>query len=263
MPKERDPRRKEAFELYSQSKGSAKLKDIAEQLGVAEGTVRGWKNKDSWEAKLNGTFQKNKWNVPNRRGGQPGNKNAIGNKGGGAPVGNQNSIKHGLFSKYLPKETLEIVYQLQDTSPIDLIWMNIELQFAQIIRSMQIMHVENKDDMTKELKRQKKTDTGWEKEYELQFAWDKHASFLTAVSRAMGTLNGLVKQFDEMAKGDDERRLKLEHMQISIAKSKAELAQINGDTEGNAHEQVNSYVEALNSQVEDVFADEVLEDEEA
>jgi hypothetical protein len=30
-----------------------------------------------------------------KRGGQPSNKNAVGNKGGGAPLGNKNARKHG------------------------------------------------------------------------------------------------------------------------------------------------------------------------
>lgn len=34
-----------------------------------------------------------------RRGGQPGNKNAAGNKGGGAPLGNRNAVKHGGYAR--------------------------------------------------------------------------------------------------------------------------------------------------------------------
>lgn len=33
------------------------------------------------------------------RGGQPGNKNAAGNKGGGAPRGNRNAVKHGGYAR--------------------------------------------------------------------------------------------------------------------------------------------------------------------
>ena len=36
-----------------------------------------------------------------KRGGQPGNKNALGNKGG-APIGNQNARKLGIYSRYNP-----------------------------------------------------------------------------------------------------------------------------------------------------------------
>ncbi|MGG2081673.1 terminase small subunit [Lysinibacillus pakistanensis] len=61
MARARDPKRNKAYGLYKASNGDIKLKDIAEQLGIAEGTVRGWKNKDKWDEKLeaesNGTFQ--------------------------------------------------------------------------------------------------------------------------------------------------------------------------------------------------------------
>jgi len=61
MARARDPRRDQAYDIYKAHNGDIKLKDIAEQLGISEGTVRGWKNKDSWddrlEAESNGTFQ--------------------------------------------------------------------------------------------------------------------------------------------------------------------------------------------------------------
>ncbi|WP_353057249.1 terminase small subunit [Brevibacillus sp. MER 51] len=49
MARARDPNRDKAYEIWKQSNGDIKLKDIAEQLGISEGTVRGWKNKDKWE----------------------------------------------------------------------------------------------------------------------------------------------------------------------------------------------------------------------
>ncbi|ASC83612.1 hypothetical protein CDA59_14735, partial [Bacillus subtilis] len=55
-----------------------------------------------------------------------------------------------------------------------------------------------------------------EEEYEFQFAWDRHATFLNAQSRAMGELRGLIKQFVLLAHEADERRLKLEQMRLNI-----------------------------------------------
>ncbi|WP_407314644.1 phage terminase small subunit-related protein [Desulfosporosinus sp. SB140] len=31
--------------------------EIASQLNLPSGTIRGWKNKDKWDEQLNGTFQ--------------------------------------------------------------------------------------------------------------------------------------------------------------------------------------------------------------
>lgn len=69
MPRERSPNRDKAFEIYKEHKGNIDLIEIAKTLGVSDGTVRGCKNKDKWEDKLNGTFQKKdkkntiSWNV--------------------------------------------------------------------------------------------------------------------------------------------------------------------------------------------------------
>ena len=60
MPKAKDARTDKAFEMYKQG---LKLIDIANQLGVAEGTVRSWKNRYKWNGETNATLQKNKRNV--------------------------------------------------------------------------------------------------------------------------------------------------------------------------------------------------------
>ncbi|WP_068502325.1 terminase small subunit [Paenibacillus kribbensis] len=52
MGRKRDPKRDEAFDLYKVSSGNIRLTDIASQLNVSEGTVRGWKAKDKWENML-------------------------------------------------------------------------------------------------------------------------------------------------------------------------------------------------------------------
>lgn len=98
MARERDPRRDQAFEIWKASNGEKKLTEIAEELGVSPGSVRGWKNKDNWNQKLNGTFRKDKAErskQQKKRGAPKGNKNAVGNRGGGAPLGNQNGKGHG------------------------------------------------------------------------------------------------------------------------------------------------------------------------
>jgi uncharacterized protein YjcR len=39
-----------------------------------------------------------------KRGGQPGNKNAVGNRGGGAPLGNKNALKDTPFHRLMRHE---------------------------------------------------------------------------------------------------------------------------------------------------------------
>ena len=59
MPKARNPNREKAFEIYKKHKGEIDLVEIASQLNLAAGTVRGWKSKDKWDEKMNGTLRKN------------------------------------------------------------------------------------------------------------------------------------------------------------------------------------------------------------
>lgn len=64
---------------------------------------------------------------------------------------NTNAVKHGLFSKYLPAETLELVSTIETMSPLDILWENICLKYAAIIRSQKIMYVKDADDVTKRI----------------------------------------------------------------------------------------------------------------
>lgn len=57
MPRQRSPNRDKAFEIYKEHKGNIDLVKIAKTLNLSPGTIRGWKNKDQWDNKLNGTFQ--------------------------------------------------------------------------------------------------------------------------------------------------------------------------------------------------------------
>jgi uncharacterized protein YjcR len=195
-----------------------KYKEIAEKYGVTINTVKSWKQRYDWIR--DGVHTKEKSvHTKRKRGGQLGNQNA---KGHGAPKRNTNAVKHGLFAKYLPEETLEIVEQLDDIFPLDILWMNIKMQFASIIRAQQIMFVESKDDLTKVPKREKYTKNTEEREYELQFAWDKQANFLNSQSRAMSELRSMLKQFVEMANADDDRIREVKRIEAIIEKTRKE-----------------------------------------
>ena len=74
---------------------------------------------------------------------------------GGAPQKNQNAVTHGFFSKFLPEETLEIMEEIQERSPADMIWDQIQIQYAAIIRAQKIMFVSDKEEMIKELKKKR------------------------------------------------------------------------------------------------------------
>lgn len=232
MAKARSPDRIKAEEIYLEHKGKIELVKIAEILDRPPGTIRGWKNKDKWDDKLNGTFQKKKSKKTERsKGGQPNNKNAVGH---GAPKQNKNAEKHGFFSKYLPEETFNIIHEIQEKDPLDILWENIQIQYAAIIRAQRIMFVKDKEEMIKELKKRKSIAVGngedlelidTELEYEFQFAWDRQATFLQAQSRAMAELRNMIKQYDELLNANrdiatQEQKLRIEKLKVDIEKVK-------------------------------------------
>ena len=132
---------------------------------------------------------------------------------------NTNAIKHGLFSKYLPAETLELVGTIEKMSPLDILWENICLKYAAIIRAQKIMFVKDANDVTKRM-----TMNGTEAiAYQYTEAYEKQASFLIAQSRAMGTLMNLIKQYEELCRSDfatEEQKLRIEKLKTEISKVK-------------------------------------------
>ena len=171
-------------QAYEDYKSGLKYKEIAEKYDVTLNTVKSWKTRH-WNKKGVHT-NKDKKCAHKKKGAQPGNKNGTG------PPGNQNAKKHGLFAKWLPEEVNQIIGEMPD-SPLDILWYNIQLQLAAIVRAQNIMFVADKDDKTKEV-----TLDGDAVGYEIQQAWDKQASFMTAQSRAMKTLESMIKQYDEL-----------------------------------------------------------------
>ena len=144
MPRQRSPKRDLAYRLWLESDKKRKLKDIAAELEVSESQVRKWKNQDNWKGNVT---NKTKGNVTKRRGGQPGNKNAVGGAGGAAPLNNNNAEKFGFFRKHLPEETVSIIEEMPK-DPLDVLWDQIQIAYAAIIRAQKIMYVEDRNDKT-------------------------------------------------------------------------------------------------------------------
>ncbi len=89
MARKRSPERDEACKIWLDSGGTLTAKDISEKTGARPDQVRKWKSLDKWQAVLEKQQSKKK------RGGQPGNKNAVGS---GAPFRNINAQTHGAYS---------------------------------------------------------------------------------------------------------------------------------------------------------------------
>ena len=200
---------KEAYELY---KKGYKLVEISKKLDVPDGTVRRWKKTYSWD------------NERSENKSERSQKNDKKTKSKGGQLKNKNAEKFGFFSKYLPEETQELIGAIFEKNQLDILWEQITIQYAAIIRAQKIMYVRDKDDMARELKKIKSSENGEETEYELQFAWDRNATFLNAQSRAMSELRNLIKQYDSMVNNNLE--LVTEEQKKKKKKLKAEVGKL-------------------------------------
>lgn len=169
-----------------------KQKQLCDKYNLPLNTLKSWVKRYHWADEKKGAPK----NERRKRGAPLNNKNAVGNEGG-APKENSNAVKHGLFQKYLPKDTLDIIDAMQGKTPLDLIWDAIQIQYAAIVRSQQIMYVKDIDDRTS-------TQTGFTEgktageTWEVQQAWDKQASFLKAQSTAIASLKNMLKDYLEL-----------------------------------------------------------------
>lgn len=227
MGRARDPNRDKAFEIYSENNGNIELVEIAERLGVSAGTVRGWKSKDKWDPKIKGTFQKkNTERSKNPRGAPKGSKNALGH---GAPKGNTNAIKHGLFAKYLPQEVYEIAQELSDKQPIDILWENITLTYANLLHAQRILFVQDVEDSNTFVTSEGKAGVG----YEHHTAWDKQGKALAAIARAQSELKGMIKTYDELTRSPlvtEEQRLRIDNLKAQLGSNDESDTVITGFT---------------------------------
>lgn len=217
MPRQRSPKRDMAFRLWLDSGKTRKLKDIAAELGVSESQVRKWKNQDDWNGNVT---NETKGNVTKRKGAPKGNKNATGNDGG-APLKNNNAEKFGFFRKYLPEETVSIMEEMPK-DPLDILWHEIQIAYAAIIRAQQIMYVRDRDDKTKEVTMNGEASTA----YEVQQAWDKQGNFLAAQARAMSDLRSSIRQYEELLHKNWE--LATEEQKARIEQVKAKTKTLSG-----------------------------------
>ena len=212
-------------EIRKEWEGTDKTyKELEEQFGVKSATIRSRRSREKWEhytvadekkRVAKGLPPKRKKATSKRmkrRSGNPNPKNQFAKR-------NKAAWRHGFFAQYLPKKTMELVERIDELDPVEILWDQITIQYAAIMQAQEVMHVTSQDDHD--------TFVIEEGEYgtkkEVHASWDKQAKLLTSQSRAMAELRGLIKQYVAIADESDERRLKLESMQLAIQKTKHEI----------------------------------------
>lgn len=224
-------------------------KKLAEKYDTSMNTIKSWIKRYGWsKMKKQGAPSENEGapsdvrGAPRKKkhGGQPGNKNAVGH---GAPKGNKNAEKFGFFSKYLPEETVSIIQEMPE-DPLDILWDQIQIAYAAIIRAQKIMYVADQKDKTVEKVGDGKGKVISQK-WEVQQAWDKQANFLQAQARAQKTLDGMINRYEELLHKNWKLATREQKARIAVLKSK-----VSEDTE-NIETQISSYLDKLEEAVKD------------
>lgn len=212
MPRPRNPNRDKAFEIFKEHNGNITNKELAELLNEKLGNINNWRVQDRWKIRLS------------KNGAPFGNKNAIGNVGGGAPKGNYNRFTYGKYTERIPFAIKNIMQELDIEDPLEKLWRSICLKEAQIIHMQDIMFVKDRGDHTKDIKKLTK---GKQQsiEYEIQFAWDKEAKMMNTLSSSMRSLSRMIKQYDDMVHANwdtvtEEQKLRVERTRIHIQEFK-------------------------------------------
>lgn len=209
MGRNRSPNRDKSYEIYKEHDGNISSKEIAEILNEKLSNINSWRVQDKWSKKLRASA-----------GAPLGNQNALGNKGG-APKGNFNRFTYGKYTERIPFAVKTIMEELDIADPLERLWRSICLQEARIIHMQELMHVKDRDDHTKDIKKLTK---GKQQaiEYEIQFAWDKEANLMNTLSKGMSTLSKMIKQYDEMLHANwdtatEEQKLRVSRLKQKIA----------------------------------------------
>lgn len=160
-------KREKAFNAYISGRGKISKAEIARCFGVTPATVSRWSNEDGWNDTLNALV-----------------------------YDKDNNIGRKSVSALLPKQTAEIMNVIQNSSGQEILWQNILLQYAAIIRAQQLMDVENQNILHME-KREINEGGMTAKEWENHTPWERYKIFLDTQSKAMNSLTSMLKKFDE------------------------------------------------------------------
>lgn len=243
MPRAPDPRVEEARNMFLRK---IPMVEIARKLDVPEGTVRRWKHTYKWD---NERSKKNSERSDNSQGAPPGNKNAVGNKGGSAPKGNKNAVKTGEFEKIFFDTLAEEEKKLINILPVDketLLFQEIKLltvrerrmlKRIEELRSLNFTVVKRREGTEKD----KYTDLE-----EHQATLGQIQSIEDALTRVQARKQRAIETLHKF--GFDDARLNLEVMKIELAIMKED-----GPDDVTADD---GFMDALNASAEEIWGED-------
>lgn len=241
MARAPDARAEKAKELFLSGK---KLIEISEILDVPEGTVRSWKNRYQWET---ATLQKKNRNVAKKKGGQPGNKNAVGH-GGTGPPGNKNAVTTGEFETLLfdclePEER-----RLAQSVPKDKEQLLLqEIQLLTVRERRMLNRIENlkQADFTT-VKKKKGTEKGKRTDLDEDHATlGQIQNIEDALTRVQARKQAAIDSLHRF--GIDDAKLEIELMKVELATLKL------GGQEPEMED--DGFLDAMNAEATDLWGD--------
>ena len=120
------------------------------------------------------------------------------------------------------------IIQEMPKNPLDVLWDQIQIAYAAIIRAQKIMYVRDQEDVTTTKIAESSGDTFSEK-WEVQQAWDKQANFLSAQARAQKTLEGMINRYEALLHKNWD--LATEEQKARIAQIKAQTDKLTGNNQ--------------------------------
>lgn len=198
------------------------LNDIANKYGVKLGTLKSRKAREKWEKLLGAPTARAR--TPMQRAAERAIQSATDEALNAKPeiiVTRVESAQparayarptvNAPWLKHLPDEVRELMKDMEEVDPIDILYDQIRMQWAMIIRAQDIMFVSGQEDIDKF-----KTSSSMESDsWEVHTSWDKHGKFMTAMATAQKELRFLIQQFMDVAPVEDERRVRLANIEAN------------------------------------------------
>lgn len=243
LPRERSPNRDKAYEIYKERNGKITNREIAALLNEDEKVIAVWKSRDKW----NVVQQTSERCTTKLRGGQPGNKNAVGH-GGTGPPGNKNAVKTGefetLFFDTLEEDEKHLIRTIQPDKEQLLLQ---EIQLLTVRERRMLKRIDRLKDLDFTLVKKKK---GTEKDKWTDL--DEEHGVLGQIQSIEDALTRVQarkqKAIDSLHKyGFDDSRLEIELMKV-------ELASLKMDNQGQEIED-DGFLQALNAESTKLWGD--------
>lgn len=243
MARERNPNRDKALEIYREHGGKITNREIANLLGEDEKVIAVWKGRDKW----NVVQHSKKRCTTKKKGGQPGNKNAVGH-GGTGPPRNKNAVTTGEFEAllfdYLDPEEKELAAAVPKDKERLLLQ---EIQLLTIRERRMLKRIEDlrQTDFTtvkkkKGIEKDKQTDLN-----EDHATLGKIQSVEDALTRVQARKQRAIEALHKF--GFDDARLKLESMRTELAMMKLDQTEEIMESDG--------FLEALNTEADLLWGD--------